>query len=156
MGVHESMVSQQFHQLPMFMSAREIREGWQALDGDRLGGALRRKRFSLTSGESTGSHGSPETDDQLYARKLAEAHDPSRGPGTQSLVEHLRAVGGVSEPIHLLDPTSKRRGALGRPEVLGGHHRIAAMSEIDPDALMPVLFHSGPREAKRGGGYPYT
>lgn len=124
--------SVQFHQLPMFMSAREIRDSHQALDGDR-------KQETPAFGSGIPLHmGRRETDDELYDRKAEEATG-RRAPGGDYLYEHI-AKHGVMNPIILTDPTAPQwaMGSQGKPQVLGGHHRVAVMSDVRPDELMPV------------------
>ena len=145
-------------QLPLMMTAREIRHHYRALDGDRE---------DVYDGENNYRD---ETDDELYERKLYEAGDaPSeyghhqtspqstnhRGaddelyddlPEEKSVYERLRDSNfNVRNPISLQFKDRARPGWDSlqekedpRPEVLGGHHRIAVMSEYAPDKLMPV------------------
>lgn len=145
-------------QLPLMMTAREIRHHYRALDGDRE---------DVYDGENNYRD---ETDDELYERKLYEADDaPSeyghhqtspqstnhRGaydelyddlPEKKSVYERLRDSNfNVRNPISLQFKDRARPGWDSlqekedpRPEVLGGHHRIAVMSEYAPDKLMPV------------------
>lgn len=84
--------------------------------------------------------------------------DAEYGP---SLIDHLRETGGVEAPVRL----GTEHGSQGKPEVIGGHHRIAAMGHINPDQLMPVvhdvnLWHARPRDPRNvttsQRAYPYT
>lgn len=127
----------QFQQLQMFMSPREIQEQYQPGDGDRYGRM----------------EGKPEeTADDLYARKLSAAQE--KAPYSASSLYDSVAVEGVKSPVHL----GEEQGLLGKPQVVGGHHRIAAQAEIDEDKLMPVLHHRDVSAAKSigGRGYWYT
>lgn len=226
------------------MSPREIMNEYQALDGDRGGvkhltrmeegptytsrpvntdgvsNRARKDRDGEALGSDTGkpywySH-SPETDESLYSRKVAEAKlppgdyaDAHRGgglgssrPGSEfgsSVWEHpdnpQHATGhtstfehdeeefyaaradskwgkqaaydsrgslynsikeeGVRSPIHL----GKNIGTMGKPQVAGGHHRLGAQFDIDPDQPMPVLHHEDIQAARRSsasGGYKYS
>ena len=141
-------VGQQFHQLPMFMSAREIRGGWQPLVGDV---------------QSVQDHigWRREKPDEVWDRKYQESenprlvHDEPTGvwsredrPLRDEILER-----GVEKPVHLQVPD----GDDTKPQVLGGHHRIAVMNEHKPDELMPVLFHDGIFSAQsKTSGYGYS
>lgn len=151
-------------QLPMFMSARDIKEQYQPLPGDR--------------GEVT--HLDPnrddlrlvfrdETDEEFWDRKAEEAADiptSTREGYTTDLYSDIQDRG-VQHPVHLSAMSQRRREHFGKDMVVGGHHRIAVMDEDRPDDLMPVLHHESiitaqgdPRgyiaEVQRGRPYPYT
>jgi hypothetical protein len=159
----------------MFMSAREIQAKYQPLDADRGGQNGSNDWTTLSSGggeyptaRSWGGHhtrrtstgGSkyykrtegPETDEALWERKAEEADD-------YGLANEIREEG-VQHPVSL----GREMGSMGKPQIVGGHHRIAVMAEEAPDELMPVLhfqsFGQARREgedAKKGrGGYRYT
>jgi hypothetical protein len=51
---------------------------------------------------------------------------------------------GVKSPIHL----GRTVGSMGKPEIVGGHHRMAVMRNLNPDQLMPVLHHTDIFEAR--------
>lgn len=55
-------------------------------------------------------------------------------------------------------PVSIGHDARGRKTIIGGHHRIAAAADIDPDRLMPVLHFRGtsPAVARQDDVYKYT
>ena len=157
MSVHESMVSTQFHQLPMFMSAREIHEGWKLNEPDRYGVDAKGK----TTWPSQKKPTRPESDAEFWGRKSRESDQPDPvfndekqvwEPGTQTLRKSVVA-NGVESPVRLQDPGS---AVFGRPSIIGGHHRIAVMTEHKPDALMPVLFDHDINDAYWDKAYPYT
>ena len=117
----------------MFMTAAEIQQSHQALHGDFEGN---------------------ETEAGLYRRKLREAETPHPETG-KSLAESIKTEG-VKSPVGLglsSAPTYQYRSQLGfgddvlpvntaaKPEIVGGHHRVAVSAEHDPDRLMPVVFH---------------
>lgn len=132
-------VGTQFRQLPMFMSAHEIRSQYQGLDGDR--------DDVMDEFEDR-----PETDEELFQRKSHEAEWEGYD-GSPSLWDRLEKEG-VKNPISLqADHTQK--GSLGRPEILGGHHRVAVMSHIKPHALMPVEHFENYEDAQRSLGDRY-
>ena len=63
---------------------------------------------------------------------------------------------GVKNPVHL----GQTKGMKGKPQIVGGHHRIAASMDIAPDTLIPVVHHNDIKEARSKGSstdpYPYT
>lgn len=59
---------------------------------------------------------------------------------------------GVQSPVRLGETV----GSQGKPEVLGGHHRIAVMRQHRPDDLIPVVHDSDLRSAKQSKNYRYT
>jgi hypothetical protein len=128
--------SPQFQQLPMFMSAREIRSQYQALDGDRL----------------ENSDGDLETDDDLFDRKHWESQTMKHLNGDY-LADHI-AEHGVENPVSLqADPW--KTGSLGKPAILAGHHRIAVMETSRPDELMHVEHYNSVAEARKSKGIHY-
>ena len=132
-------VGKQFHQLPMFMSAREIRSQYQALDGDR----------DLVYGADGEEH--DENDDQLFERKYDEAHDTEDADSGHTLADSVR-WDGVRNPISL---QTGGFGVYGKPQVLGGHHRLAVMEEHRPDDLMPVAHFENTVQARKSLGNRY-
>lgn len=136
----------------------------------------------------------PESDDDLWNRKLDEAYNDREIPakrgnsytmrsrttggrsnnpmGTQtantygqpqgahwrhddatSLGESIERTG-VQKPIHL----GRTVGSMGKPEIVGGHHRMAVMRHLNPDQVMPVLHHTDIYDARSSqmeafGGY---
>jgi hypothetical protein len=122
--------SQQFDQLMLYMTPREILTRYHPLDTDRR------------PSESAAA---------LWQRKLAEAqqHGPygQYGPAAASPEDSLLssvARNGVLAPVHL--------GADG--QVYGGHHRLAAAAAVDPNQPVPVMLHSGTvHQAQRLPGY---
>lgn len=176
------------HQLPMFMSAREITSSYTPNQPDRLFhgtdisvGVARGVRLNAgtdpRAGEWTGRDArtdqvvnnfvadkrgqyhpqrptnidlkgewaKPETDEQLYARKYAESRAPKRGGGTTTFSSI--AEEGVHNPVAL-----GHEEGTGRPDfVAGGHHRIAVMSHLNPDQLMPVMHVRSVGEAQKMG-----
>ena len=100
----------------------------------------------------------PETDEQMYARKLHEADTTKRAKvvgvnrtrSLPSLTEDIRQHG-VQNPIALghqeglFDPHKEHRF------VAGGHHRVAVMNHLNPDQLLPVIHVTGVSEAQSLG-----
>jgi hypothetical protein len=93
-----------------------------------------------------------EAADEALAKGQAEWED-KYGDYAPSLYESVQQ-GGVQSPVHL----GTRIGSQGKPEVAGGHHRIAAAANINSDQLIPVLhWQGGIREARFGqSAYKYT
>jgi len=153
------MRSQQFEQLPMFMTAREIVSEYHPNPGDK--------------DLDWNSQGYPtrETSDKLWHRKEREAQTRAaverRTPPTNEVAtgRNARAVirrnkarqaawregqhttlathilrNGVENPISL-SPNSRT--------VVGGHHRVAVMLANKPDTLMPVEHFTDIVEAQR-------
>ena len=156
--------SPQFHQLPMFMSAREIRSQYQALDGDRLEYGepeyVGTEDGYITTRSSNQSLKKPylhhvrviESDDELFDRKYEEASGTEHFNGDY-LTDHIKEHG-IENPVSLqADPW--KTGSLGKPEILGGHHRIAVMETERPDELMPVEHYNSVAEARWSKGIHY-
>ena len=160
------------HQLKMFMSADEIMRHYQPLDADRLGQG---DWSAVTSGRAgsdaptartwaghntmRNSEGRKlyaedrlESSDELWQRKAEEAWDYGLA---QDIIDE-----GVKKPVSL----GMERGLEGKPQVVGGHHRLAVMAEESPHELMPVLHYQSFGHAQRQsqdaikgrGGYRYT
>lgn len=100
----------QFHQMPLFMTAREIKAHYKPSPVDRLD----------TVDEATGQQ-RRETDEEVWARKAEEA----RGSGHAADMDREGPTGVIG-----IRPT--------RGYMLDGHHRVAYMAETQPDRLMPV------------------
>ena len=60
---------------------------------------------------------------------------------------------GVKYPVHL----GQKKGSQGKPQVVGGHHRMAVMRNLNQDQLIPVLHHQDLMHARSSsdpwGGY---
>ena len=78
-------------------------------------------------------------------RKQEEHYDADYGP---SLYEQIQSEG-VKSPVHL----SQQFGSLGKPMVVGGHHRLASQGEIDEDQPIPVMHHTDFQAARNSGIY---
>lgn len=90
--------------------------------------------------------------DIKYEAKMDAYTDPNNSLYNQIARE------GVKKPISLNDPGNYMRfGDSGKPQVAGGHHRLASQFDQDPEKLMPVLHWSGgTNEAKKSEYYKYT
>lgn len=109
----------QFKQLPMFMSAHEIRSQYRPWEGDR----------ELTH---TPEGVRDETNDELWARKRHEA-----SLGVMPTLDEQILKEGVKNPIPLQHVDPWWHGNA-QPQIMGGHHRLAVMYEHKPHDLMPV------------------
>jgi hypothetical protein len=81
----------------------------------------------------------------VWARKLEESRQPNdqgaRPDGTSSVYEGVERQGvnlGSRTPVFLQHPGSVMPGES--PRVFDGHHRIAALSHLLPDAPIPVQY----------------
>lgn len=126
---------QQFQQLPMFMSAHEIKATHAPHDRLHVPTSMKEHR--------------PETDNEVWDRKVEEAW-VAPGRGDRSLRQVIHDNDGRQSRPMSLNPTAKP------PTVIGGHHRIAVMDEEFPDTLMPVVHHTDIKAAKASLHYPYT
>ncbi len=153
----------------MFMTPREIMSQYQPMDADRqtTGGTTSsgsrpstytqnpewpnqtardyQGRTQRTSGGSKQyeRYAAPESDEQLWARKADEASD-------YGLTDEIEQEG-VIHPVRL----GRSIGESGKPMVVGGHHRIAAQNELDPDKLMPVMHDINFWSARQDRYYRY-
>lgn len=59
---------------------------------------------------------------------------------------------GVKSPVRLGETT----GIHGKPEIVGGHHRLAVATVHAPDQFVPVLHHRSIRDAKSDPVYKYS
>jgi hypothetical protein len=110
-------LGQQFEQLPMFVSARDIHDNYIPMD---RGGSI----------------------NGMYGRKLDEAANANymtRHGGTGSLVDSIKA-GGVKTPVHVYhsEGDSTAYGVHGKA-LFDGHHRVAVAYDQNPDQLVPVV-----------------
>lgn len=175
-------------QLPAFLSAHEIKRDYRPLPADYSEGSEEYSQdsrgtatrvfdpfhryhagtFSTGGIQQYGPRTTPktnegtstypwrdqvETADELWERKAEEADEAG-------LTGRLSSQG-VLNPVQLSlnkVPEHAKTDSAGYRPVLGGHHRIAAMSEIDPHQLMPVLHYERqhpPRMGPDAEAYPY-
>lgn len=136
----------QFQQLPMFMTPREIMAKYQPLDGDR--------EDVVDDWDADYEETRPETDAELWDRKFDETHEKDHtgdeywadDNNAPSLHDSVRDEG-VRNPISLQFPD--RVGSQGKPQVLGGHHRLVVAEAYRPDDLVPVEHFKNPRRAQK-------
>jgi hypothetical protein len=155
---------------PMFMTGHEIREQYQALDGDRhdvsTEGATRAQSYTAThstrdseynniripAGHHVGKRyhwdSTPESDHDLYDRKYDEAD-------FDGLADRINDHGyDWRHPVSLANGRyygdySAVTGSQDKYQVLGGHHRVAVMSQDHPRQFIPVSHHDDIYSAKR-------
>jgi len=164
---------------PLMMTGGEVRDQFQALDGDRYEKDRTGSTGSTAASGWTGLLGSrhpsdppeprkrvangSESDADLYERKYDEAsqkpgkYGSSHGAG---LLDKIAEHGyDTKSPISLADGSesggrgSGARGDYGKFQVLGGHHRIAVMSTGHPKELLSVQWHNNQSSAQSAPGY---
>jgi len=124
----------QFH--PLHMTAQGIMDTHQGLAGDRL-----------MVGESGAKR--PETHEEFWSRKTQEHEDTG-------YAHVIRRQGyDMTRPISLRDPRKPGHIETERPEILGGHHRLAQMVVEQPNRLLPVRQFGSTQEAKERLGRKY-
>lgn len=101
-----------------------------------------------------------EEDQQHHMdNKLNEHYRTVQGQGSlyEDLAHDMRPGGpGFTGLVHL---ATGQFGSAGKPSIAGAHHRLAALGEIAPDRLLPVIHHNTMHEARWGPhlkNYPYT
>lgn len=96
--------------------------------------------------------GKEMSQDRRFEEKLEKYEDPEN-----SLYNNIKKDG-VQKPVSLGDPGNYSKfGMEGKPEIAGGHHRLSAQFDQDPDKLMPVLhFAGGTAEAKQNPVFKYS
>ena len=122
----------QFHQLPMFMTPREIMSKYSPLDGDR--------EDVVDDWDADVEEHRPETDEELWERKFDETHEKDEHgefdgwSAEKSLHDSVRDEG-VRNPVSLQFPGMT---VTGKPQILGGHHRLVVAEAYRPDDPIPV------------------
>jgi hypothetical protein len=109
--------------------------------------------------QRTGHSNSEPSDsawDRHYEREAAwnQRREDQHGNYGQSLYDSIREEG-VKGPIRL----GQEIGSMGKPQIVGGHHRLAAATEAAPNRLVPVLHDKNiwsARDQASKGGYPYS
>lgn len=147
---------------PMFMTGEEIKTHFAPLEGDK-------KTVRLPPNERANryDHGErKETDAELWDRKLQE----SKKTGLERHGEINFAMGipqkfGITRESTLAD-VAKKSGMPGaihvadrpgypsdKPQILGGHHRVALSAEQFKEHIFPVKYARNLDEAKADPGY---
>jgi hypothetical protein len=97
-------------------------------------------------GSNTWAERNDEAQDWVMQRQQEHEEDRDYGP---SLHDRIRAEG-VQKPVHL---SYGQLGSYGKPEIVGGHHRLAVQHDIDPDQPIPVAHWQNIWEAKQSKTY---
>jgi hypothetical protein len=150
--------------MPMFMTGGEIKEHYAPNEGDR-----NPKPNNIFESES---------DNEVWARKLKESKmtgverygkerfERDRGGAWRSLAGPQLAAQGI-RPESSIESVSKAKGAPQgtvavetttkgtnrKPQVLGGHHRIALAAEQFKSHFFPVKHSDSMEEAQRDRSY---
>lgn len=80
-------------------------------------------------------------------------HGERMSAGRETLHESV-SKHGVTHPLSL--GTGGKLGLLGKPQIVGGHHRLAAQFDTDPDRHMPVLHYHSVMDAQNDPTRRYT
>lgn len=119
---HSSAIGQQFHQLPMFMTAHELRN--ETTPGDFVA-----SRFGV-----------PQNAEDMWSRKLRESKEVTRVPAEWGPEWQPESI-----PLHesirkngIKSPVSVGYDARGVTTLKDGHHRVAVAASISPHYLVPV------------------
>lgn len=88
------------------------------------------------------------TDPGAYTERRAGYWRPDQGGSLGESIERT----GVQKPISL----GETIGSQGKPEIVGGHHRLAVMRNLNPDQYLPVVHHRSILHAKNDRGYKYS
>lgn len=132
--VSSEMVGRQIQ--PVYRTAQGIMDEYQGLSGDR-------KWVPTGQGKKV----RPETHQEFWDRKYSEIE------GTT--VARSLDRSGVRNPISLRAPGARGQTPSERPEILGGHHRVAYMQRHQPNQLLPVRNFNTGQEAKDQLGNRY-
>lgn len=144
---------------PMFMTGPEIKKHFAPFEGDK-------RIMDLPDSEKANKydHGfREENDKELWDRKLSE----SRQTGRQrygDMAFHIGAVPRGISPKSSLESVAKTKGIPGyvslqqtpdegKPQVLGGHHRVALSAEQFKSHIFPVKYYRNVEQAQRDPGY---
>lgn len=121
---------------PLHMTAQGIMDTYQGLAGDRR---------MVGEGESQ----RPETHHEFWERKAQEHED-------SGIAHVIRREGyNMRYPISLRAPGVQGHIETERPEILGGHHRLAQMVEEQPNKMIPVRMFNSTQQAKSVLGRKY-
>ena len=123
----------------------EIHRGGDDTPGDMT--LLNRPSAPQPRGSGSSALDSYEMRANSYIGRKQEEHYDHQAWG-ESLYDSI-AREGVKAPVHL----SQQFGSQGKPQVVGGHHRLASQTEIDPDQPIPVMHHTDFWSARQSGVY---
>ena len=145
---------------PMFMTGPEIKENFAPLEGDK-------KIINLPENEKANKYDigdREETDAELWDRKRKEAGQTGEqrfgemafalgrpqqyGIGRTTTLAGIAAAKGI--PGHIAVQTAS---GTDKPQILGGHHRVALSVDQFKDHIFPVKYHNDLQEAQDDPGY---
>jgi len=159
--------------MPMFMTGEEIKTHFAPHQGDK-------DTVNLPKNEKANKYDigeRQETDSELWDRKLTEskqtgeqrygkdAFKRDRYGAWRSLNGPSLARAGIG-PKTSIESVAKTQGiqgyvpveahadpAVGKQQLLGGHHRVALSAAQFPSHIFPVKYHNDLQEAKSEKGY---
>jgi hypothetical protein len=100
------------------------------------------------TGMGTGTREERSEEANYYVEAKQQEHYEAEAYGP-SLYDKIHSQG-VQSPVHL---AYEQFGSQGKLEILGGHHRLAAQQDIDPDQPIPVSHHATFHAARKSGSY---
>jgi hypothetical protein len=144
---------------PMFMTGEEIKTHFAPNEDDK-------KIIDLPENEKANKydHGfREENDSELWDRKLSEAKMTGR-QRYGDMAFHMGAAPRGISPKSSLESVAKTRGIPGyvslqqtpkegKPQVLGGHHRVALSADQFKSHIFPVKYYKNIEQAQRDPGY---
>ena len=131
---------EQFRQLPMFMTAREITGSYQHWDRD--------------AEAANPMFGSRKTGAQVREQKVRETeslHDWDTGthPPVRTWAQSIASGDALDSASHPVWLETGGVGSEGKPQIINGQHRVYTMAKYRPDQLMPVEHALAPKPKKR-------
>lgn len=106
-------------------------------------GSLRNNASYPKTSDFTGTGKTDDLYEERHEYKGLKQMDYEYDKNNDSLYDSIRESG-VQYPVHL----GTQFGSSNKPEVVGGHHRIAAALDAAPDSPIPVLHHTNINDAR--------
>lgn len=104
--------------------------------------------------QGTGHTGTHEYEmDQFHSQKVDEHYEKMNYGSLYEDLKHdmtPKEQGGSGAGFTGLVHLSHQFGSAGKPQIAGAHHRLAALGEIAPDRLLPVVHHETMTESRWG------
>lgn len=157
-------------QLAMFMTSGDLLKNYHAWPGDRgyvrdvskiksqmelpLGDEEQRRKITMENVDPDVARRS--SSEETWAKKLEESRNIGPEGETYasrnkpSLHESIKKAG-VLSPVNIQAKSMMEKGQE-KPFVTGGHHRIAAAADVNPNMLVPVSYYKDPGAARKGLG----
>jgi hypothetical protein len=137
-----------------YNDARGLDESTGSKDYFNNTGSLAARASYPKSEDYTGTNYDDLYDDRDEYKGIKQAEYNFNKENSSTLYDSIREEG-VQFPVHL----GSQFGSSGKPEVVGGHHRVAAALDIAPDQPIPVLHHNDLSDARsdsnRKAGFGY-